>query len=132
MNRILLASISEEENYILRRKLEPLAADLGRIIFATTRPQGLVYTFKDGHHLIVLNVAEFTAEHRETILKLRDNGYSGQIVVCAKAKNPDVIREINAMQSTVFVEKPYENKDLLGVVSKLLNTKEVSQRIFRR
>lgn len=132
MNRILLASISEEENYILRRKLEPLTAELGRIIFATTRPQGLLYTFKDGHHLIVLNVAEFTPEHRETILKLRNNGYNGQIIVCAKAKNFDIIREVNAMQSTVFIEKPYENKDLLGVVSKLLSTKEVSQRIFRR
>lgn len=132
MNRILLASISEEENYILRRKLEPLSRDLGRLIFATTRPQGLMFSFKDGHNLIVFNVADFTPEHRDIILKLRDNGYKGEIVVCAKARNPDVIREVNVMPSTTFIEKPYENKDLLGVVTKLLSTKEVSQRIFRR
>lgn len=132
MNRILLASVSEEENYILRRKLEPLSSEIGKITFATSRPQGLMYAYKDGHQLIIININEFTQETKETILRLRENGYKGHIIVCAKTRSSDTIREVNAMQSTVFVEKPYELKDLLGVVTKLLSTKSVSQRIFRR
>jgi Tfp pilus assembly protein PilZ len=132
MKKILLASTTEEENLILRRKLEPLTGEIGNISYVTTRPQALVYSARDNFELVVINVPEFTNEHRSTVLKLRELGYRGSLIVTAKAKTADQIREINAMQSTVFVEKPYEIKDLLGVVSKILRARSVSQRIFRR
>jgi hypothetical protein len=132
MNKLLLASVTEEENYILRRKLEPLTEELGALQFISVRPQGLISAADSSMSLAILNTLSYSRNHRVTLLALRASGYNGPVLVCAKAESREMIKELQAMRSTVFLEKPFEPKDLQGIVRKFIKAYNVSQQYHRR
>lgn len=130
--QIFLASRTEEENHILRRKLEPLAQEFSPLQFISTHLQGLVASVDRNTALVVLNFNEWTGREAVTIDELRAVGFKGAIVLMAKAPLPEVVRELRTLESVVFVEKPFETRDLVGIVRKLLDDRLVAQRIHRR
>ena len=131
-HRIVLASISEEENFILKKKIDPLVSELGEMRFLSVRPQGLSAVLDPNSSLVIMNVANYTKEIRASVMSLRGAAYTGPVLVMSKIESLDSVRELQNMQNTVFLEKPFEIRDLQGIIRKFLNARNVFQRIHRR
>ncbi len=130
--RIILASTSEQENYLLKRKIDPVLTDLGPIQFMSVGPKGLPSTVESNVTIVLLNVPTFTFSCRTTIQDTRQAGYRGPILVVSKVDNPESIKDIKSLDGVVLLEKPYEVKDLQGIVRKFILANNVAQRIHRR
>lgn len=130
--QIFLASRTEEENHILRRKLEVLTQEFSPIQFVSTHPQGLVASVDRYTAIVVLNFNEWSGKEAQTIDELRAAGFRGAIVLMAKVSLPEAVRELRSLEGVVFVEKPFEPRDLIGIVRKFLEARMVAQRIHRR
>jgi Tfp pilus assembly protein PilZ len=131
-HKIVLASVSEEENLILKKKIDPLVEELGDMRFLSVRPQGLATVLDPNSSLVVVNVLNYTKEIRASVLSIRAAGYTGPVLVISKVESQEAIKELQNMTNTVFLEKPFEVRDLQGIVRKFLNDSNVYQRIHRR
>lgn len=129
---ILVVGRSDDENQILIRKLNEIRTDFN-CTFETAHAQSLPAVFDQQHAVIILNLSEWSDQDFGTINEVRLFGYAGPILVVAKmnvkkvrwvAENPD--------SNLVFVEKPFDQKDLVGIIRKLLSARAVAQRIHRR
>ena len=129
---IFLASKSEQENQILKHKLEPLQREFRQLNFMSVHHRGLIASLDQPAAVVVLNHNEWTErEHRE-LLDLRGSGYMGPVLAIAKIRSPEAIHPLQTMENVVFLEKPFEPRDLEGIVRKMLHAREVAQRIHRR
>ncbi len=130
--RVILASTSEQENYILKRKIDPIVYDLGPIQFMSVRPQGVPSSLDSSVSLVAINTPSFNSQARLAITDSRRLGYRGPIMVLSKIDTVEAVKEIKAMENVVLLEKPYDVKDLQGVVRKFILARKVEQRIYRR
>ncbi len=131
-HRIVLASTSEEENFILKKKIDPLVTELGEMRFLSVRPQGLSTVLDPNSSLVIMNVTNYSKEIRASVMSLRAAAYNGPILVSAKIESLESIKELQSMQNMVFLEKPFVIRDLQGIIRKFLNARNVYQRIHRR
>jgi len=132
IHRIVLASISEEENLLLKKKIDPLTSELGEMKLSSVRPQGMAAALDPNSNLVIINVFTYTKETRATVMSLRSAGYSGPVLVTSKIESLEAVRELQNMQNTVFLEKPFEVRDFQGIIRKFLSDSSVYQRIHRR
>lgn len=130
--RIILASTSEQENYILKRKIDPIIYDLGPIQFMSVRPQGVHSSLDSTVSMVILNTPTFSTQARSAVTDARRLGYKGPIMVLSKAESLEQVKEIKALENVVLLEKPFEIKDLQGIVRKFILARKVEQRIYRR
>lgn len=130
--RIILASMSEQENYILKRKIDPIIYDLGPVQFMSVRPQGVHSALDSSVSMVILNTPTFNSQARLAGADSRRLGYKGPIMVLSKMDTVEAVKEIKAMENIVLLEKPYEVKDLQGIVRKFILARKVEQRIYRR
>lgn len=130
---ICLASRTEEENHILRRKLEPLAHEYGPVQFVSTRPAGLAASIDAQTTQVILNYNEWQSKDAMVVEDLRGAAaYKGPILLIAKTQLVEAIRDLRSIEQVCFLEKPFETKDLQGIVRKYMNERAVAQRIHRR
>jgi Tfp pilus assembly protein PilZ len=129
---VLISSRTEQENYILQRKLEFLEPEFTGLGFAGVHPMGLPAAIDHHTGLIVLNFNEWTRRESIHLDEIADVGYTGRILVIAKADVTAAISEMQAQPNVVFLEKPFEVKDLQGMARKMLLDRVVQQRIHRR
>jgi hypothetical protein len=130
--RIVLASATEQENVIIKRKLDPIVFDLGPTQFLSVRPQGVSSTLDNTTSLIILNTQTFNSAARQSVTDSRRLGYKGPIMLVSKVDMLDVLDEIRRMENVVLLQRPYEVKDLQGLVRKSMITRKVSQQVHRR
>ena len=130
--KIVLASATEQENVILKRKMDPIVYDLGPTQFLSVRPQGVQSTLDNTVGLVVINTQTFSTTSRQAITDARRLGYKGPVMVVSKVDMVDVVEEIRRMENVVLLQRPYEVKDLQGLVRKSMITRKVHQQIHRR
>src|SRR3954466_14656024 len=106
--RIILASATEQENVILKRKLDPIVNDLGPTQFLSVRPQGISSTLDNTTSLVIINCQTFTTVARQSITDSRRLGYKGPIMLVSKVDMLDVLDEIRRMENVVLLQRPYE------------------------
>lgn len=129
---IFLASRTEQENYILQKKLEPLEYEFRGLGFAGVHPVGLPASVDQMTAAVVFNFNEWTNKEAVHLEELKRIGYRGPVLVIAKGDVTKAVRTAKATPGLVFLEKPFEMKDLLGIVRKMLLARAVSQRVHRR
>jgi len=129
---IFLASRTEQENYILQKKLEPLEYEFRGLGFAGVHPVGLPASVDQMTAAVVFNFTEWTNKEAVHLDELKKIGYRGPILVIAKGDVTKAVRTAKATPNLVFLEKPFEMKDLLGIVRKMLLARAVLQRVHRR
>lgn len=129
---VYLASRTEQENQILQRKVESLQEEFENLKFVGLHPQGLAMSAHERMAVVVINLPEWTPSEVRYIRDTRAGGYAGPILVVAKATNPKVMRALKAMHNVVYLEKPFAEKDLTGILRKMLMARVVAQRIHRR
>jgi len=129
---IYLASRTEQENLIIRRKLEVLNGEFRDLRFNSLHPQGLVASVRERMTVVVINLPEWGKSEMKYIYELRAAGYSGPLLVISKPNDGPTLQGLLAMRGVVLLERPFVEKDLVGIVRKMLTDQEVAQRIHRR
>lgn len=132
MTKILLISRSEEENMILKRRIEPAVPAMGLTHFLSAHPQGMLASLEDDVSMVVINLPVFKRDHKASVQALRDVGFTGPIIIVAKPETRDCILDVKRIKNVVFVEKPFDLKDLPGIMIKFNQERKVAQRIHRR
>lgn len=131
-NALYIASRTEEENQILKRKLEPLREEFDKLRFVGLHPQGLAMSARDNMAAVIVNVSDWGSIEGLTLSGLRDAGYAGPVLIIAKSIAEGSLRRLRSIDGVVFLEKPFEAKDLVGIVHKMLRARAVEQRVHRR
>lgn len=129
---IFLASRTEQENQILRHKLESLRKDYRNLGFSSVHHQGLIASMDQPAALVVLNHVDFGDKQQADFELLRASGYRGQVLVISKTHSLGIKDYLQAQKNTVLLEKPFEPRDFEGIVRKVLNERAISQRVHRR
>ncbi len=129
---IFIASRTEQENYIIQKKLEPLETEFRGIGFSGVHPVGLAASIDGSTGIVVLNVGEWTNLETSHIRELSNTGYRGPILVIAKSEINKAITALKATPNVVFLAKPFDTKNLLGIVRKMLMARAVSQQVHKR
>jgi PilZ domain len=129
---IYLASRTEEENQLLKKKLQNLCEDFPSLQLVAMHLRQLANSADSNMAAVVLNISDWREEELQVVLALRKAGFKGSILVIAKAVAINMLRVNPILEGVVFLERPYEHKDLLGILHKMLIEREVAQRVFRR
>lgn len=82
--------------------------------------------------LVMFNLDTFTREKIKIASEVKSLGRAFPTLILARVIAPETYRMVEAMDKTVILEKPYEDKDLWGLVDKMAQGRVVSQRIHRR
>lgn len=129
----LLASIDlEDEGHLLRKKLQPVLTGPRGLELVTTHPGGLAEELDPFTIMVVLSANALKAVHRQALRSLRERGFEGSILVVSKIDSAAALHEINAVPNSFVLERPYDPRDLVGLVQKCIHEKQVSQRYHRR
>lgn len=129
---IVLSSRTEQENYILHKKLDELSEQFRGLEFVGVHLQGLASSIERNTAVVVFNLTDWTPRDSMHLDELRAVGYSGPVLVMAKSDSSLALKALRERPSVVFLEKPYELKDLQGIVRKFLLARSVGQQVYRR
>ena len=129
---VFIASKTEQENYILQKKIEGLEYEFTDVKFSSVHTAGLTLAVDRLTAGVILNLNDWVAKEALLIQELRKTGYVGPILVLAKADPAVVNRDLRAISDIVFLPKPAASKDILGVVRKQLLARKVAQQRHRR
>ncbi len=128
---VFIASKTEQENYILQKKLDALELEFLDIKFAGVHTAGLLTSVDRLTSAVIMNLNDWSPKEATLLRELRNKNYQGPILVCAKAE-VRVIRELRNLREVVFLPKPFETKELLGIARKMLLARNISQQVHRR
>jgi hypothetical protein len=129
---VYIASRTEQENYILDKKLESLAYEFKDVTFSSVHTAGLVLAVDRLTASVVLNLTDWTPKEALLIQELRRAGYKSPILVAAKADPVVVNKDLRLTNDVIFLPKPFDTKDLLGILRKQLLARVVPQQRHRR
>lgn len=131
--QLILASRTENENALLQRKLSSLAQSVtGGVRFSTTRPQATKLELGGHPDLVIFNFNDWNQNELKFVEDLRAEGYKNMIMILAKADAPSAVQNLQLLDRIVYLEKPYENRDLLGIAEKAITKGNVNQQVYRR
>ena len=120
--QLILASRTENENALLQRKLAPLNDSVAHgVRFATTRPQATKLELGGHPDLVIFNFNDWNQNELKWVEDLRSEGYKNMIMILAKADAPTAVQNLQLLDRIVYLEKPYENRDLVGIAEKAIN-----------
>jgi len=131
--QIILASRTEQENAILRKKLNSLVESVpGGARITTTRPQATKLELGGNPDLVIFNFNDWNQNELQFVEGLRKEGYERMIMILAKADAPTAVQNLALLERVVYLEKPFEIRDLVGIAEKAISHGAVAQRIYRR
>ncbi len=129
---VYIASRTEQENYILQKKLDSLEYEFSDLRFAGIHVAGLLRAVDRLTAAVILNLNEWAPKDAILIQELRRSGCVAPVLITAKANAAVVMRELHAAGDVTFLPKPFETKDMMGIVRKLLMARTVPQQLHRR
>lgn len=131
--QVLLASRTENENSLLQRKLSSLVEVVsGDVKFTSTRPQATKLELGGEPDLVIFNFNNWNQNELNWVEDLRREGYQNMIMILAKADAPTAVRNLQMLERIVYLEKPFENRDLVGIAEKALKQGRVAQQVYKR
>ncbi len=81
---------------------------------------------------LVFNFEAFTTDKAQFAQQIRQMGYNFPVINFATHVHKDALNALNKIDKTVLIEKPFESKDVWGIAQKLVQGKQVVQRVYRR
>lgn len=129
---VFIASKTEQENYLLQKKLEPLELEFTDIKFAGVHIAGLLNAVDLLTSAVIVNVNEWSAKETAILQDLRSAGKLAPILLAAKPDTTGALEFARAIRDVTILPKPFETKDLSGLVRKMLLARNISQQVHRR
>lgn len=129
---LFIASKTEQENLILQKRLESLTFEFTGLNYAGVHPAGLAACTDRLTAAVIINVPEWNTREEQCLIDLRKTGYTGPVLVTAKADQSSSLKELIEMKDVTFLDKPFETRDLVGLVRKMLKARQIAQQVHRR
>ncbi len=129
-NRVLMIGKRNGETIGIRNTLMKNKAC--QVEIATTAKTAIQRITAQSMNLVLFNLETFNRDKIRLASDLRELGYGFPVLVLSQIVAPDTFETVERMYQTVLLEKPFENKDLLGLAEKLIHGRQVHQRIHRR
>lgn len=85
-----------------------------------------------GIHLGLFDMEIFNRHKMRMLTDSREMGYEFPMLALARWMAPDAVAMVEKTSKTILLEKPYEQKDLWGLVKKLTQGNAAKQRYHRR
>src|SRR4029078_8845692 len=82
--------------------------------------------------LVIFNFNDWDQNELKWVETLRAEGYKNTIMIMAKADVPTAARRLPLLEPIIYIEKPYEARDLVGIAEKALLKGAVAQQIHKR
>lgn len=112
--------------------VESIESQLHIHIFATNNDDKVKKeTAKGGLHLAIVDTRSI-AEEVSLIQKLRDNGFEQAILVLSEEQISHEYGLEKSRSKIHYLEKPYSDKEFVGIVKKLLKSSRIPQQKFKR
>jgi len=128
---LLLISYVESELVALRSKFQTM--DQSYIVdVAHNLRQGYERVAKGTHQLIIMNFDSISEAALQTMRNMKSYADKKPLLALGRVEKPELIEAVTSLPQTIFLEKPFEEKDLSGLTSKILDARGVAQRIHRR
>ncbi|MEQ1875258.1 MAG: PilZ domain-containing protein [Bdellovibrionia bacterium] len=129
-DRILVVGRLNPESLAIQKSLkEDGQFDVSLV---TRAPDAMDTITRQNIDLMIMNLQNFTKAKVQLASDLRSLGYGFPVLVLAHIIAADTYKIVSDIPNTILLEKPYEIKDLTGISEKLIDGRNVRQRIFRR
>jgi len=133
MSLVYIVTLNQLEGKRIMESLNTLEIGFDQLEFEFIRPSQLPEKLDPTVDLIVYNNhTALTMTMHQEILNWRKNGFVASILLLSRVPDATLFDHYAGLHNFVLLEKPFVEKDLLGITQKLLNTTHVSQRKFRR
>lgn len=129
---LVIASRTEQENYIFQKKIEVLEYEFKGLSYMSVHPAGLTLSVDRLTAAVILNLTEWTAKEMQLLSDLRAAGYIGPILVIAKPDAEGSFAALRDLTGIALLEKPFEPKEVVGIVRKMLHARKVAHQVHRR
>lgn len=87
---------------------------------------------EDDTNLLVFNLKNFSSDKIRAALELRSLGISFPVLSLANKVDEQAYRDVSKLDSTVLLEKPFRNHEMLTISNKMSNGEDVVQRMHPR
>jgi Tfp pilus assembly protein PilZ len=127
MQMKIVASIDAESEGLL-----PILNGGSGLELETVHPASLIEACDGLVAAVLICANSFREIHRACLRQLRESGYGGSVLVISKLESAEMLDELRRQRNAHFLERPYDPRDLLGLIAKFAGDLDVSQRIHRR
>jgi response regulator RpfG family c-di-GMP phosphodiesterase len=133
MGLIYIVALHQIEAKKIYENLSTLEPHLGPFEFEFLRPMQLADKLDTGIDLVVFsNPHVLNLAMKQQMGSWRKKGFLAPILLISRVGSDQDLNELEKLHNFVLLEKPYVDKDLVGIASKMLKTAQVAQRKFRR
>ncbi len=127
---VLIVSKRNADEIQITQKLQVLGKM--NTLTATSAEEAANEIKNNEYSLVVFNMNKFSTDKLDMAKYLRGMGHYFPLMAVANETTFDTLLQIETLPNTVLLEKPYDDKDLVGLAQKLITGSPVNQRIFRR
>ena len=130
MANIFIVSKNQSEIELIRKRIESSGADLGNLSFQSGRPTLDQESIESNSDLLIFNTPQIDEQAKKFIFLYRELTEDEPIIVIAKV--PFDCPDLDTIKSLAIVRKPYEPKDLVGVIKNVIDKREIQHRRYPR
>lgn len=127
---ILILGRSATEGEVLREKISK--NKLYRVECVETASRALNHFMTRQTDLVILNIDLFTRDKIPLAANIRGAGFEFPILILSRVIAGDTYTTIEKLGKSLILEKPYEDKDLWGLLEKMIQGQIARQRYHRR
>lgn len=131
MARVLLVTKGDKNGLNLKASLEAIPFYSVEMVNNSAAAIRKIKDHEDWD-MLVLHLETFSQKNADMIASFRTLGFEKPLIVASPLVAANMYSAIEHQEKAVILELPFEEKDLLGITSKLLTGKKVPQRIHRR
>ncbi len=112
--------IIDDETELLELMKELLEDESFQVFCASNGSDGILTNERENPDLILLDLRMPEMDGIETLRNIRESDDKVRVIVLTGYGCPDTIREAADLNVSEYLSKPFENEDLVSVISKAL------------
>lgn len=129
-HKIFLVSRENEEGQNLIKELS--ANPNYQVILVSKAKEALHAIARAESKIIVFNVDLFTRSNMQTAFDLRELGFECPFLILADRLETQDYKRLAELNDAITLSKPFEKKELMGSVERLIQEEEIKNRVHRR
>lgn len=130
---IVIVSANQVESKKIFESLANIETSDYRLEFEFLRPTQVPDNLDPSVDLIVYNNnTNMNLNLYQQVASWRKKGCLASVLMLSKVSDDNLIKTLEPTNNMVVLEKPYTDRDLKGIAAKILNSRTINQRKFRR
>jgi len=130
--KLILLGRSKTARDLLSMKFSGLCTELSHLCVVSIETEQLATQAVESIQGVVFDVENYSPADEASIIKLRDYGYVGSIIVLGQRAVGAGFPHTRFFEKVVFVDKPYDDNDVIGIVRRMLLAPLIAGRKYPR